>query len=292
MESGDVDVLAFIGTSRVVNVLKKQHPHPNRLRCVTGLEAKNPAVVLPDADLEVAVRECVSGTLSFNGQRCTAIKLVFVHQSLAERFVPMLAAAVDALQGGMPWESGVALTPLPEHGKPAALLQLVEAAVAHGARVVNHGGKIESEGPWLHPVVLYPVVPTMEIAVVEQFGPVVPVAVYRDDAEIDTFMRESAYGQQISLFGRDPARMGHLIDALVNQVSRININTQCRRGPDTFPFTGRKDSAEGTLSVHDALRAFSIRALVATAATDENKELVSAIVTGRRSRFLSTDFIF
>lgn len=292
MESGDVDVLAFIGTSRVVNLLKKQHPHPNRLRCVTGLEAKNPAVVLPDADLEVAVRECVSGSLSFNGQRCTAIKLVFVHQSLAERFVPMLADAVDALQGGMPWEGGVSLTPLPEPGKPAALLQLVQEAVAQGARVVNRGGQVESEGPWLHPVVLFPVAPATQIATVEQFGPVLPVAVYREDAEIDAFMRESAYGQQISLFGRDPARMGQLIDALVNQVSRINVNTQCRRGPDTFPFTGRKDSAEGTLSVHDALRAFSIRALVATAATDANKQLVSDIVTGRRSRFLSTDFIF
>ena len=292
MESGDVDVLAFIGTSRVVNVLKKQHPHPNRLRCVTGLEAKNPAVVLPDADLDVAVRECVSGTLSFNGQRCTAIKLVFVHQSVAERFVPQLTAAVDALQGGMPWEAGVSLTPLPENGKPAALQRLIEDALTHGAQVVNHGGRVESDETWLHPVVLYPVRPPMQLAAVEQFGPVVPVAVYSDDAEIDAFMRQSPYGQQISLFGQDPTRMGRLIDALVNQVSRINVNTQCRRGPDTFPFTGRKDSAEGTLSVHDALRAFSIRALVATAATDANKELVSSIVTGRKSRFLSTDFIF
>ncbi|MGQ0720441.1 MAG: aldehyde dehydrogenase family protein [Candidatus Eiseniibacteriota bacterium] len=292
MESGDVDVLGFIGTSRVVNILKRQHPHPNRLRCITGLEAKNPAVVLPDADLDVAVRECVSGALSFNGQRCTAIKLIFVHEKVADRFVPALAAAVDALRSGMPWEDGVTLTPLPEEGKPAALLRLVDDAVSRGARVVNLGGRIESEGTWLHPVVLFPVRPPMEIAAVEQFGPVVPICVYEDDAEIDAFMRESPYGQQISLFGRDPVRMGRLIDAMVNQVSRINLNTQCRRGPDTFPFTGRKDSAEGTLSVRDALRAFSIRALVATSATEENRELVTDIVTGRRSRFLSTDFLF
>ena len=47
------------------------------------------------------------------------------------------------------------------------------------------------------------------------------------------------------------------------QVSRINLNSQCQRGPDAFPFTGRKASAEGTLSVTDALRVFSIRTLVA-----------------------------
>jgi glyceraldehyde-3-phosphate dehydrogenase (NADP+) len=292
MESGDVDVLGFIGTSRVVNILKKQHPRPNRLRCITGLEAKNPAVVLPDADVDVAVRECVSGALAFNGQRCTAVKLIFVHESIADRFVPALAAAVDALQAGMPWDDGVQLTPLPEEGKPAALLRLVDDAASRGARIVNLNGRVESEATWLHPVVLFPVRPPMEIAAVEQFGPVVPIAAYKDDAEIDAFMRESPYGQQISLFGRDPARLGRLIDTLVNQVSRINLNTQCRRGPDTFPFTGRKDSAEGTLSVHDALRAFSIRALVATTATGENQQLVTDIVTGRRSRFLTTDFLF
>jgi glyceraldehyde-3-phosphate dehydrogenase (NADP+) len=105
-------------------------------------------------------------------------------------------------------------------------------------------------------------------------------------------MRLSEYGQQVALFGRDRQRMASLVDALVNQVSRINLNSQCRRGPDTFPFTGRKDSAEGTLSVSDALRAFSIRTVVATASNDDNKALVSDIVVGRMSSFLSTDYIF
>ncbi|MCA9513618.1 MAG: aldehyde dehydrogenase family protein [Myxococcales bacterium] len=290
MESGDVDVLAFIGTSRVANILKRQHPHPNRLRSITGLEAKNPAVVLPDADLDVAVRECVSGALSFNGQRCTAIKLVFVHEDVAESFVARFAAAVDALRAGMPWEQGAQLTPLPEDGKAARLGELVDDAVAHGARVVNAGGA--SLATFFRPAVVYPVTPGARLYTEEQFGPVVPVAVFRDDAEIDHFMRESEYGQQIAIFGRDPARLGALIDALANQVCRINLNSQCRRGPDTFPFTGRKDSAEGTLSVTDALRSFSIRAVVATTATDEHKQLVSDVVVGRRSRFLSTDFIF
>ncbi|MBC7541275.1 MAG: hypothetical protein H7338_00940 [Candidatus Sericytochromatia bacterium] len=96
----------------------------------------------------------------------------------------------------------------------------------------------------------------------------------------------------MALFGRDPARLGSPIDVLVNQVPRINRNAQCRREPDTFPLTGRQDSAEGTLSVHDALRAFSIRTLVATAATDENKDILRGIVTGRLSAVLTTDYIF
>jgi glyceraldehyde-3-phosphate dehydrogenase (NADP+) len=78
----------------------------------------------------------------------------------------------------------------------------------------------------------------------------------------------------------------------VNQVSRVNINAQCQRGPDVFPFTGRKDSAEGTLSVVDALRSFSIRSLVATKLTETNKQLLNDIVESHTSNFLSTKYIF
>jgi acyl-CoA reductase-like NAD-dependent aldehyde dehydrogenase len=78
----------------------------------------------------------------------------------------------------------------------------------------------------------------------------------------------------------------------VNQVSRVNINAQCQRGPDVFPFTGRKDSAEGTLSVVDALRSFSIRSLIATKLTDTNKKLLNDIVESHSSNFLSTKYIF
>jgi len=290
MESGAIDCLAFIGTSRVANILKRQHPKPNRLRCVLGLEAKNPAVILPSADIDAAVKECVSGALSFNGQRCTALKLIFVHESIADDFVAKLSAAVDALPAGMPWEPGVKLTPLPEPGKPEHLAALVEDAVAHGARVVNDGGKVT--GTFFRPAVVYPVSHDARLFNEEQFGPVVPVTTFRTLEDIDRFMRASPYGQQVALFGNDPKEMGSLVDALVNSVCRINLNTQCRRGPDTFPFTGRKDSAEGTLSVSDALRVFTIRTVVATSQSEQNEALVGEIVTRRLSSFLSTDFLF
>ena len=86
-------------------------------------------------------------------------------------------------------------------------------------------------------------------------------------------------------------KIAAMIDTLVNQVCRVNINSQCQRGPDIFPFTGRKDSAEGTLSVSDALRVFSIRTLLAAKDSDANKKLIREILRNRKSKFLSTDFI-
>jgi glyceraldehyde-3-phosphate dehydrogenase (NADP+) len=99
------------------------------------------------------------------------------------------------------------------------------------------------------------------------------------------YIIQSDYGQQVSLFGSDPEAIADLIDPLVNQVCRVNINSQCQRGPDTFPFTGRKDSAEGTLSVSDALRVFTIRTLVAAKETDANRRIIKSIVTERKRGF-------
>ena len=290
MASGKVDVLAFIGTSPAASTLKKAHPRPHRLRCVLGLEAKNPAIVLPDADLDLAAAECVTGALSFNGQRCTALKILFVHRSIADGFVERLSTRVDGLRAGMPWEEGVALTPLPEAGKPAYLTGLLDDAAARGARVVNPGGGAV-HGTYFHPAVVYPVAPGTRLWTEEQFGPVIPVAVFDDVAEPVHYVIESNYGQQVSIFGNDPRTIATLIDPLVNQVCRINLNSQCQRGPDSFPFTGRKDSAEATLSVTDALRVFTIRTLVAAKASAANKRIVTGIVRNRHSSFLATDFI-
>jgi glyceraldehyde-3-phosphate dehydrogenase (NADP+) len=290
MQSGLVDALAFIGSSRAAKILKHQHPRPHRLRSILGLDAKNPALIMPDADLDVAVRECVTGALSFNGQRCTGLKLLFAHESIVKLFLEKLSIAVNALPIGMPWEKGVKLTPLPEFNKPSAMQAYVQDAVSSGAQIINPGGGAAA-GTLYFPAIVYPVAPNAQLYNVEQFGPVVPVCSYHDEKDFLKFVAESNYGQQVSIFGRDPEKIARLVDPLVNQVSRININAQCQRGPDTLPFTGRKDSAEGTLSISDALRCFSIRSLVTAQSTPQSREIIQEIVTGRHSSFLRTDFI-
>ena len=290
MQSGKVDVFAFIGTSRVADILKKQHPQPHRLKSVLGLDAKNPGIVLKDADLQNAVNECVLGALSFNGQRCTAIKIIFVHKDIAETFTAMMVEAVEKLKIGLPWTKGVNLTPLPEENKAEFLHDLIDDAVSKGAKLMNpNGGK--SHLSLFFPAVLFNVSKGMKLWDKEQFGPVIPIATYTSIEEPLNYVVESNYGQQAAIFGKDPKELARLIDVLVNQVCRVNVNSQCQRGPDDFPFTGRKDSAEATLSVSDALRVFSIRTLVSTKENDTNKEIVRQILKEDLSNFLNTDFI-
>jgi glyceraldehyde-3-phosphate dehydrogenase (NADP+) len=290
MASGAIDVLAFIGSAPAADALKRAHPAPHRLRSVLGLEAKNPAIVLPDADLDLAVRECVLGALSYNGQRCTALKILFVHASILDAFLDRFVRAVDGLRVGMPWDEGVAITPLPDLAQVRKQVDLIEDAVSRGARVVNRGGGEHCQ-TLLLPAVLHPVGPGMRVYDEEQWGPVVPIVAFGDVETPGRYVLDSKYGQQVSVFGNDPQAIGRLIDPLVNQVCRVNLNSQCQRGPDVFPFTGRKDSAEGTLSVSDALRVFSIRTLVAAKEHPANRALVTRIVRERTSTFLNTDFI-
>lgn len=290
METGKIDVFAFIGTNKGANELKRLHPKPHRLRSILGLDAKNPAIVLSDADLTNAVAECITGSLSFNGQRCTALKILFVHQSIVAEFTKRYLEELKKLKPGMPWEAGVGLTSLPEPGKTDYLKGLVDNAKLHGAKVMNeNGGEISQS--YFHPAVLYPVNEKMNIYHEEQFGPIVPIVPFTDDEEPIRYLLNSQFGQQVSLFGKDSKRLAKMMDALVNQVGRINLNTQSQRGPDTFPFNGRKDSAEGTLSIADALRVFSIRTIVATKGTDDNKQIFNSIIRNRESDFLSTDYI-
>jgi glyceraldehyde-3-phosphate dehydrogenase (NADP+) len=290
MRSGYVDVLALIGHSSSAVALQDEHPNKNRLRLVLGLEAKNPGIILPDADLDHTIKECISGTLSYNGQRCTALKVLYVHESIIDEFNKKFSKAVDDLKYGMPWEEDVFLTPLPEPNKPQYIKDLIEDATSKGAKVLNKNGGEMTEN-YTYPAVIYPIDKSMNLYHEEQFGPVVPIISYKDINEPLDAMADSDYGQQVSLFGRDVRKIGPLIDILANLVCRVNLNSACQRGPDVYPFTGRKNSAVSTLSVFDALRSFSIRSFVASKDNPYNNEILETLLNSNESNFVSSDYI-
>ncbi len=290
METGKIDVLALIGHSSSANALQNSHPKANRLRSVLGLEAKNPGIVLPDANLDLAINECIAGTLSFNGQRCTALKILYVHESISEEFNRRFCEKVDALRFGNPWEESVQLTPLPEPNKPAYIQELIKDAQSKGANILNSKGGQLSEN-YSYPAVLYPVTKDMDVYKEEQFGPVIPIITFTDVQQVLDDMAESNYGQQVSVFGENADTLAPLFDVLVNLVCRVNLNSSCQRGPDVFPFTGRKDSAFSTLSVRDALRSFSIRTFVATKENEMNKTILKDLLESSKSNFISTEYL-
>ena len=279
METGLVDGLAFIGSSKAADNLIHSHPHPHRLKVFLQLEANNMGILLSDifeqennSVLENAVDEAVLGSLSYNGQRCTALKIFFVHTKHAKTFAQKLAEKIEALPMGLPWQTHgdkaipSKITPLPNQHRVEYMKSLLDDALSKGAKIINKdGGSIigGKESTLMVPAVLYPVTPDMNVYHEEQFGPLVPVAVYDDLETVLEFGRTGPYAQQVSIFTVDPKQSAHLLDKFSSVFAKVNLNSQCGRSPDVLPFAGRRSSAMGVMSVGDALREFSVPTVVA-----------------------------
>jgi glyceraldehyde-3-phosphate dehydrogenase (NADP+) len=281
MQSGKIDIFAFIGSSKAADSLIKQHPSPHRLKYALGLDAKNLGVITEDADLDVAAKECVVGSTSFNGQRCTAIKLMLVHQSVADAFLPKFQAELAKLKAGLPWDK-VDLTPMPEANKSEYIQSLVDDATAKGAKLVA-GGEIRNS-TLMTPAVLFPVNKDMRVWHEEQFGPAIPIGTYESFEDIYEYYKTTIFGQQAAVFSKNTDAIAPLLDFLELQVGRVNVNTQCSRGPDVYPFSGRKSSALGTLSVTEALRGFSTESVLAAKQNATNDEILKSACSNEPGR--------
>ena len=226
IQTGHIDALAFIGRAVSAKGLLSQAANPQSLHLMYKGEARDTAIILLDADLKVAIDSCPSGMSSFNGQRCTAIKMIWVPRTLAEQFIKGLAEKIDSLPMGMPWDEKTKITPLCEDTKPGYIKDLITAALSKGAHIVNSmGGNCWRTLCAL--TVLAPANHHMKIWNEEQFGPVTPVAVYDDIQEPLDYVSMYSYGLQCVVFGYEERLLGRVIDALSYIVGRLNIN-----GPD------------------------------------------------------------
>jgi glyceraldehyde-3-phosphate dehydrogenase (NADP+) len=296
METGKIDALAFIGGSSAADDLIKQHPHPHRLKVFLQLEAKNMGIFLPDLfetakedELSNAIDQAILGALSFNGQRCTALKIFFLPKGEGKKFADQLAKRVESMNVGLPWQTWgdenqiySEITPLPNKKRTDLMKRLIDDAVSKGAKVMNErGGEIVGgeESTLMVPAVLYPVTPDMDIYYEEQFGPVVPIAEYDSLDTVLEYGMNGQYGQQVSIFVSDheTKSAATLLDRFSTVFGKININSQCGRSPDILPFSGRRSSAMGVMSVKDALREFSIPTVVSYKDSDVNTGIVREI---------------
>ncbi len=169
---------------------------------------------------------------------------------------------IEAAVIGMPWENDVRITPIFDKNRILYLKTLFEDAMNKGA--INHtpdGGKVVHTV--FYPALLSNVTSNMRIFSEEQFGPIVPLVRFDDINEVLDYINDSEFGQQISIFGNDSKTLSELSDLLQYECGRVNINTKCQRGPDIFPFTGKKNSGIGELSISSTLYEFMHHSVIA-----------------------------
>ncbi len=255
-EVGGYEGLGYIGGERGALSILQTNGAAHRTKATLGLGAKNMAVILNDANMELAISANLEGCLTYSGQRCTAHKILFVQRGIAEVFLNKFSVAVDNLKVGTAFDKDVTITASPDNTWLDTQSRMTSDALSKGARIANLSGGLSMNGIF-SPTILVGVTPEMEIYNKEQFGSVIPVVVFDEISEVLAWQRQSPYGQQAAVFGQDEANLSIIVDGLKRQVGRININGACRRSPDGIPFGARANSGLGTLSLRDALLAFT-----------------------------------
>jgi glyceraldehyde-3-phosphate dehydrogenase (NADP+) len=205
------------------------------------LGGKGPALVMDDADLDVACKECLSGALKFSGQRCDALSRIIVQQKVADRFVKLLVKGARTWKVGKPSDPKTAIGPLINKGSLDKVDSLVKDAKEKGARVLLGGKKLK--GLYYAPTVLDKVNAGMRIAWEETFGPVVTVMRVKTQEQAVELANRSRYGLDASVFTQDIDKGIKMARALED--GSVTINGHPAHGLGNFPFGGNKDSGIG-----------------------------------------------
>ncbi len=263
LKSGSVDLFAYIGREEKVDMLLKELKEYSSLRTVLGLEAKNPAIVFSDADIDNAAKNIVFGALNFNGQRCAAIKIVFAHKSIKLKLVKKISELVSNLNIGLPWNDKPDITPLLSLKNADFVEYLLKDALNKNGLIVNDCGGFRNK-TFIYPAVIENVEENMNICWEEQFGPLIPVVSFTDFDKVLNYLTFSKYSQQISVFQKFSSQTGDLFDILRKYSCRINVNSFCTRSPDTFPFAVKRHSGNFIFSIEETFKHFSVDSIVVT----------------------------
>ncbi|MCC6526485.1 MAG: aldehyde dehydrogenase family protein [Polyangiaceae bacterium] len=221
--------------------------------CSMELGGKAPAIVLPDADLDVVTGSLVWGAFANAGQVCASIERAYVHESVYDEVVRRVAERTARLRLGDPLADGTDVGAMTDPGQLAVVERQVEAALAAGARALTGGRRAPGPGLFYPPTVLVDVTEQMECAREETFGPTLPILKVRSVDEAILRANDSIYGLNAYVYTRDKAegrRVAERIEAGTVMINETLITHAC---PET-PWQGVKKSGTGRVHSDDGLR--------------------------------------
>ena len=241
----DVDAIGFTGSTRVGRKMLEYAGRSNLKRVYNELGGKSAFIVFPDfADIERAAKT-VAGSMFFNqGESCNAPSRVFVHESIAERFVEIVATEAPKHAPSDPLSGSAATGAIVDEAQMRTVLGYIDAGSTEGARLVAGGRQVrtDSGGFFVEPTVFDGVANTMTIAREEIFGPVLSVIRFETEQEAVAMANDSAYGLQASVWSDNVNRAHRVARAL--RAGTVHVN-QYDDDDITVPFGGYKQSGNG-----------------------------------------------
>jgi succinate-semialdehyde dehydrogenase/glutarate-semialdehyde dehydrogenase len=219
-------------------------------------------IVLEDADLDHTIKWAVWGRMYNTGQTCCAAKRFIVVDKLADQFLERFSSALSALKAGDPKDEKTALGPLSSEGALLQLLDQVKQAVAHGAKVLIGGKRIDRPGSYMEPTILTEIKPDNPAFRDEFFGPVAMFFRVKDEGAAIALANDSDFGLGGSVFTRDAARGKRVASRIDTGMMFIN---NISWSDAELPFGGVKDSGYGRELGDMGIQQFVNKKLVRTA---------------------------
>lgn len=202
-----------------------------------------PFIVFDDADLDAAVDGLMAAKFRNGGQTCVCPNRVFVHRSVFDAFAAKLAAKVAALKVGPASDPASQIGPMINDRAVEKIERHVQDAVAKGAKVLTGGQRLAHLGPnYYAPTVLSGADASMACACEETFGPVAPLTVFEDEAEVIAQTNDTPFGLAGYFYSQNVKRIWRVADALETGIVGINEGAIAA---EAAPFGGVKESGYG-----------------------------------------------
>jgi succinate-semialdehyde dehydrogenase/glutarate-semialdehyde dehydrogenase len=233
--------LSFTGSTPVGRRLVEQSA-TQLLRTSMELGGNAPFLVFDDADLDVAVEAAMAAKMRNVGQACTAANRFHVQAGVAGEFSRRLTERMAALTVGRGTDPGVEIGPLVDEAGRRKVTELVEDAVARGARIATGGHALDGPGCFFAPTVLDDVPATARILREEVFGPVAPITRFTAEEEGVALANATEYGLAAYVFTRDVGRALRVCESL--EAGMVGLNQGIISNP-AAPFGGVKASGFG-----------------------------------------------
>jgi acyl-CoA reductase-like NAD-dependent aldehyde dehydrogenase len=237
-----VDFIMFTGSTRTGRLVARQAAE-RLIGCSLELGGKNPMIVLADADLDAAVEGAIQGCFASAGQVCVAIERIYVHESIAARFLDSLAERTRALKLGASLDYSMEMGSLTGERQLERVEEHVRDAVEKGAVLLAGGRRRPDLGPLFYePTILTHVTEDMRVCGEETFGPVVSVYPFASEAEAVERANATRYGLNASIWTRHAAHGARLAQEI--RAGNVNVNESYAAtwGSVDAPCGGRKES--------------------------------------------------
>ena len=252
-----VDAVCFTGSVKTGRQVSQQAA-ACFIPAFLELGGKDPAIVLPDADIPLAARAIIRSAIGMTGQACQSLERIYCHESIAEPLTEELLAQLKVLSLTCTEDGAGDIAPLIFERQVETIQAQVDDALEKGATCLLGGEPVQAGGIWYPPTLLTNVTHDMLIMQEETFGPVIPVVIYGDVEEAVSLANDSTFGLSAAVFSADADAAKAVAERL--QVGAISVNDASLTGivndveKNSFRFSGMGGSRMGPAGLTRFLR--------------------------------------